>query len=220
MGRKNDNKDRKNKPDNSKKNKNVKRNVANDREFVKDLNDLGLNIHYVEGDGNCLFRAIAHQLFEDESKWNICRKDIVKYITSNKDYFELFMEDDEKFDDYIDRMIQSGEWGGNHEIYAATQIYQVDIVIYQHNTPPFVCKFEQKTVDTKEIYLSYHGECHYNSICSSNLTRKTIETKLSSCIDSLVIDYDSMKISKKVSTWINYRIKLLLNPIFNLTIKG
>ena len=55
-------------------------NSSNDKKFIENLKEMGLFIHYVDGDGNCLFRSIAHQLFQDESKWEICRRDIVNYI--------------------------------------------------------------------------------------------------------------------------------------------
>ena len=38
------------------------------------------------------------------------------FMEQNRDDFEPFIEDDEKFDDYLNRMSWDKEWGGNLEI--------------------------------------------------------------------------------------------------------
>ena len=38
-------------------------------------------------------------------------------MIDNKDHFENYIEDDIKFDDYIENMKKDGKWGGNLEIY-------------------------------------------------------------------------------------------------------
>lgn len=43
------------------------------------------------------------------------------------------MEDDEKFDAYIDRLSKDGEWGGHQELYAASRLLSVSFVIHQFN---------------------------------------------------------------------------------------
>jgi hypothetical protein len=56
------------------------------------------------GDGNCLFRSIADQLHGDCSLHSDIRANVVRHIIANKDVFETSIEDDELFDDYVDRM--------------------------------------------------------------------------------------------------------------------
>ena len=55
-----------------------------------------------------------------------------------------------------------GEWGGHPELYAAAQCLEVNIYIYRSDN-----SLEPHTIDAKKfktIRLSYHGECHYNSV--------------------------------------------------------
>ena len=111
----------------------------------------------------CLFRAIVDQLCGDQSKHHEFRNQITSYMIEHKDHFELFVEDDEPFDDYMDRMKTHGEWGGNQELYAASQALQVDITIYQLDAPCYSLKGSD-TGKLQNISLSYHGECHYNSV--------------------------------------------------------
>ena len=48
----------------------------------------------VNGDGNCLFRAISDQMTGKESNHRKFRRDAVDYVKNNKDDFAPFIEDD------------------------------------------------------------------------------------------------------------------------------
>jgi hypothetical protein len=48
-------------------------------------------------------------------------------MVENRDNFEPFIEDDQKFDSYIEEMSRDGKWGGNLEI----QVYLHLIRLYQ-----------------------------------------------------------------------------------------
>jgi OTU domain-containing protein 3 len=75
------------------------------------------------GDGNCLFRSFSDQLEGNENNYKFFRTETVYYIikqikhmVENRDNFEPFIEDDQKFDAYIEEMSRDGKWGGNLEI--------------------------------------------------------------------------------------------------------
>ena len=78
--------------------------LTEERIFLLELNKFGLGVKYIDGDGNCLFRSLADQLFGDTNKHMDIRNIIMNYMISEKDHFSLFIEDDEPFDDYIERM--------------------------------------------------------------------------------------------------------------------
>jgi hypothetical protein len=66
---------------------------------------------------------------------------------------------------------ESGEWGGHPELYAASQCLGVNIVVHQAEGPRFVltCELSQSQSQSqskapRDVHLSYHGECHYNSV--------------------------------------------------------
>ena len=105
--------------------------------------------------GNCRNDADSH----DE-----VRQTVMSYIESNADYFKLFMEDDESIDLYIRRMKSSYEWGGHQELYAASQCFGTNIVIHQLDCPDYIIQANNVKNSATTIHLSYHGECHYNSV--------------------------------------------------------
>lgn len=108
----------------------------------------GFSISKMSGDGNCLFRSLADQLNQLSTKSYdhiYVREKIVNYIEANKETFQLFIEDDENVSDYIDRIRQPYEWGGYHELYAFTQIFKLDVVVYQVTGPKYIIQYSNIT---------------------------------------------------------------------------
>jgi hypothetical protein len=110
-----------------------------------------------------LFRSIADQIENDDSNHLFYRKKIVEYIEQNQEHFSLFMEDDETFNDYVERMKSNSEWGGHLELFSASQCLNTSITVHQQETDHPVYILQCKT-SNRSINLSYHGECHYNSV--------------------------------------------------------
>lgn len=75
-----------------------------ERDFASMLESVGMYVKVMEGDGNCMFRSIADQLFGSLVGHIHIRMQVVDYMVKEKDNFSLFVEDDETFDDYISRM--------------------------------------------------------------------------------------------------------------------
>lgn len=130
----------------------------------------GMYIRQIPADGNCLFRSvfdqISHQL--DSAKHpeirghESVRREVVKFIKDKQEYFSCFVEDDESFDDYIERMGKPEEWAGQIEIQAVSMYFSVNIRIYQDFQPPWdVINFAENNTF---IVLSYHDASHYNSV--------------------------------------------------------
>lgn len=138
------------------------------------LAEYGLHIVEMAGDGNCLFRSIAHQLENNPNLHMQYRQRIIKYIISKRKHFELFLEDDEKFEDYIERMKLFGTWGGHHELYAAAQCFRINIEVFQWNAPKYIILYDptihgqslnhHDNSALRTIQLSFHGDCHFNSV--------------------------------------------------------
>jgi len=147
-----------------------RQNASEDRAFDEQLAQFGLRVVSIRGDGNCMFRSIADQLEGDQhAHWNF-RTRIVDYIRSHREDFEPFIEDDEGFDDYIQRMGSEGEWGGHQELFAASRALHMNFVIHQYDAPRFEIHVEDgqghrgRPEDSPCVHLSYHGEQHYNSV--------------------------------------------------------
>ena len=133
-----------------------------DEEFIKDLEKIGYFIREVGGDGNCLFRSVSDQMDNTEKNHKMYREMCLTYMKNNPDEFSPFIEDDETFDKYLERMGEDGEWGGNLEIYALSKTLNANFYIYIHKHPMYIVNnFEHPK---KNILLTYHEGKHYNSL--------------------------------------------------------
>ena len=144
------------------KNKRDRRNDEIDEKFKKKLESLGYFIREVGGDGNCLFRSVSEQVEGNEHNFQEYREKCVNYMKENKDIFAPFIEDDEPFDKYIERMSQNSEWGGNLEIYALSKLLEANFYIYMLDQPMYIVKNFEKP--KRNIMLTYHEGKHYNSL--------------------------------------------------------
>lgn len=74
---------------------------------------LGLGLRDVQGDGNCLFRALADQLWGVQKQHVEVRKLVCDYLETNREAMEVFvlafMKDGEGYEGYIERMRQLSE---------------------------------------------------------------------------------------------------------------
>jgi hypothetical protein len=104
-------------------------------EFDLQLRTIGCRVNEMEPDGNCLFRSLSDQISGDAIGHRDLRQRIMDYVETNRDDFEPFMEDDESFDDYVERMREDGEWGGNQELCAAARLLNRLIIIHQFQAP-------------------------------------------------------------------------------------
>lgn len=120
-----------------------------------------LQVVDIKGDGNCLFRSLAHQLrFEklgtrqQNKSTNALRKEVVEIIKKNFNMFQrelkgaVFDRDDKKgvhpkrsaeemrkdCEDYLkDCLSKPTFWGGSETLKAVSMIYEVNIAIFTEN---------------------------------------------------------------------------------------
>ena len=72
----------------------------------------------VEGDGNCLFRAISDQIYGTEKFHRYIRKITMDYIEIEKDFFVNYIvgENNNDFENYVKWKREDGVWGDDVEI--------------------------------------------------------------------------------------------------------
>lgn len=141
-----------------------------------------LKVHDVAADGDCLYRAVEHQLsIADDSDerllFNQLRERTSRYMLDHADNFMPFLLTDDgdlmsqkDFEDYCFKVAHTKMWGGHLELTAIAELTKKTIKIFQANSRnPII--IEPTTKTSKEpILLSFHkhlyrlGE-HYNSVC-------------------------------------------------------
>ncbi len=151
--------------------------------FRQKLKENGLVLEKMAPDGNCLFRAVAHQVYGDADKHDALRNACCDYMLSDgqKEHLENFVDGD--FNKYVEKMRKPKTWGGNLEIEAmqemfdrAIEIHSADVLSEETNETTFKKDFESSnTPETPRnsvtdvnqpisLKISYHGKSHYNSL--------------------------------------------------------
>ena len=81
--------------------------------LVERLRDFGLQEFDVAGDGNCQYRALAHQLFDNVELHADVRRTVCRQLAAEADRYRGFVatEDDVDYEAWVARMACAGEWG-------------------------------------------------------------------------------------------------------------
>ena len=142
--------------------------------FCVQLAQLGLSVREVEGDGNCMFRAIADQLDGSGATHGAWRRRVCRQMAAVPDDFAPFVvvedgdeEEDSSFDAYLARMRSPGEWGGHLELRALVDAAHVSVVVHNFGAPRYVLHLDCKRGDTRPprvVHLAYVSGSHYDSV--------------------------------------------------------
>ena len=162
---------KKTKNSNNNSNNNIALNKEQELKFQYLMKKNNFEIIEIDGDGNCLFRAVSDQVYGSDEYHEIIRQKCMDYLEVQKKFFKLFIEGD--FDDYIKKKRKNGIWGDDIELESLSEIYNRPIEIYSGSATPIKCFHENKNSSNfiskdgniiTPIRLSYHGRKHYNSV--------------------------------------------------------
>ncbi|CAA7051996.1 unnamed protein product [Microthlaspi erraticum] len=138
----------------------------NDKERLQDrLEWEGYTETRVKSDGNCQFRAIGHQFYEDKNSHDRVRKEIVKELKTHPQWYKQFVYD-MQYKEYVKNMSRDSVWGDGTTLQAAASVYGVKIVVITSSkyTSSFVVLPKSQKEPDKVIHLSYLEGIHFNSI--------------------------------------------------------
>ncbi|XP_020964361.1 OTU domain-containing protein 5 isoform X1 [Arachis ipaensis] len=141
--------------------------VEKERQFEIDIRRVkGYEVKRMLEDGNCLFRAIADQVYGDSELYDDVRQLCINYMEKERDHYSQFIT--EGFTSYCKRKRRDKVYGNNVEIQAICEMYNRPIHIYSYSTAvdaePINIFQRSYNTDTPPIRLSYHHGHHYNSL--------------------------------------------------------
>jgi OTU domain-containing protein 3 len=143
--------------------------------FDAHLKKIGLGLKDIDGDGNCLFRAISDQMEGSQENYKFYRALTCKYIEDNGEFFKLFISDDITIEKYLKLIGKDGVWGGNLELQALSKALKINFVVHMLNRPALIIVNDHENIKNekpKTIHLAFHygeniGE-HYSSVRNLN----------------------------------------------------
>ena len=119
-----------------------------------------------EPDGNFLFRALNRRCFGSPDYRFDIRESIWDYILHNRKRFADHLPQD--IDEYIHKMLEDGEWGGEPEIVAFSELYNVNVTVYDamKSSIPYLIAENQRT--THKVYVLIINNDHFNTLTAKN----------------------------------------------------
>ncbi|KAI9922385.1 hypothetical protein PsorP6_002454 [Peronosclerospora sorghi] len=134
-------------------------------------NTLGLKIFDIDGDGNCLFRSVSHQVYGNDGFHVLIRKACMDYMESEKEYFEPYVVGDmAAFLRYLNYKRRDGVWGDDPELQALCELYDRPAEVFAYDPVEgfrkLRCFHENSALSRRRppIRLSYYGGGHYDSL--------------------------------------------------------
>lgn len=141
-----------------------------EQDFADKLRAKGLRIVDMRPDGNCLFRALAHVVWNDAERHNGMRACIMQKLVRDRDYFSQFVAED--FARYVRRKSRDGVHGNHLELQAAAELFGRHIEVYSYSPDPTAvieCMWSNANIHSmpNPIRVSFHRGCHYNAVVSA-----------------------------------------------------
>ncbi|OIW28547.1 OTU domain-containing protein 6B [Coniochaeta ligniaria NRRL 30616] len=131
----------------------------------------GLVEREVAPDGHCLFAAFADGLSANGKAkvlpYRVVRKVAAGYMADHGDEFAGFLE--EPLEEYVAKIRDTAEWGGQLELTALANAYGVEVRVVQDGRTEVIAPAEAGEGERKVVWLAYYrhgyglGE-HYNSL--------------------------------------------------------
>ena len=139
-------------------------------------NQLGFEIREIGDDGNCLFRAVADQIYGNQELHSLLRDKCCNYMELHRERFRDFIDTEVNFSDfshYINNMRVLKTWGGNLEIAALSELYQRRVEVYDQRTVPRSTFSESVNFDNDypPIRVTFKNGNHYNSVLSDDIAQ-------------------------------------------------
>jgi hypothetical protein len=123
----------------------------------------GLREKVVRGDGNCQFRAIADQLFQDQERHAECRTVVINQLRRAAEDYAPYVPED--YDQYVQTMSLDTTWGDHITLQAAADAYGIAMCVISSYKDNFVVEIQPKIKRSARVcWISFWAEVHYNSI--------------------------------------------------------
>lgn len=141
-------------------------------------------------DGNCQFRALAHQLTGTEESHAAVRAEVVAFMQRVRaEQFDFYFEAPQAADDYFAAMAEPGTWGDELTLRAASDLFNLRVHVLTSEERNFYVKYSpspptnvgawlgQTTTkpglldrirtdraEPLDVFVAYISPIHYNSI--------------------------------------------------------
>ena len=144
----------------------------------------------VQGDGNCLFRALSYAITGRQIYHTLVRHKTIQHMSTIEQLLKPHMNS--SLNDYLNhsQMSHLGTWGSDIELLAASHLLDTDIFVYTkvglaykwHKFSKCMLDGSLKLLNNKcAIYLNQTGGIHYDVVLDVKLD---VSTKIADMTDN------------------------------------
>ena len=157
-----------------------------------------LEIQPIEGDGNCLFRSVSHQVYGTEAHHLLVRQKCMDYMEVERQYFEPYVVGDmADFLRYLELKRRDGIWGDDPEVQALCELYDRPAEIWAYDAATGAKKlrtfheasgFTARSELCAPMMLSYYGGGHYDSLVWQDPSKRHVAPTLPGVLEDRAIE--------------------------------
>eukprot|EP00760_Papus_ankaliazontas_P021934 PhM_4_TR18767/c2_g2_i1/m.4342 len=126
-----------------------------------------LEEHLCKDDGNCMFRAVSHQLYLDEHYHPHLRAVVVEYLRAHRDDYVFYFDNETAFELYCLELETQNAWGDEITLRVLAEALGVTIHVITSNEDRWFLTYnpaDEHRRETVPVFLTYHVPLHYNSL--------------------------------------------------------
>ena len=98
------------------------------KELAEHLKSLGLRLHFIKKDGNCLFRSVSELLYGSGSEYRLVREKVADAMEKWKHILQPWATlDDDGWKNRVKCMREDKSWGATLELVSVSLAYKVGI---------------------------------------------------------------------------------------------
>ena len=139
---------------------------------LRNLEKGNFKLKEIKGDGNCLYRCVALQVYGSDNLHQRVREETMNYMQKHASHYSQFVSNLEGWENYLKRNRRLGAFGGNLEIQAISELYNRPIQIFEENQLRNI--FHSYQLRSPPIILEYINGNHFN--CILDLTSPKTES--------------------------------------------
>ena len=129
------------------------------------LTRLGMRRVAMEGDGNCQFRSIAHNVFKDQEQYAEVRALATAHIEERMEDFQIYFENARAFRVWLVGMKRDRTWGDELTLRAAVDAFGMRVHVVQSTEQNWYLLYEPEEQKTKRsAFISYVSPVHYDAL--------------------------------------------------------
>lgn len=125
-----------------------------------------LRVIHMEDDGNCQFRALAHELFGSQKHHDVVRSKVLEHMRAHEDEYSMYVGDTADWEAYLAKMSRTRCWGDELTVRAASDAFGVVIHVVTTEHDNWLLHYGSDNVGpgVRECFLAYVSPIHYNVV--------------------------------------------------------